>query len=187
MKSIKIHGRDYYPVAERLKEFREKHGHEFSIESQIIELSDDLVTIQASIKKDGVVISDGIAHKKSTWGGVHAKNHIEFCQTSAIGRALAYFGIGVTDDIASADEMQGADLPKAGYEQISLIESLLQKASIPDKDYEKISRELKDFGPDTASRCIKYLKDNQVTKKLNDELTDKLEQDDYRENKLKQN
>jgi len=176
MKAIQIHGKEYYTVAERLKEFRKRYEYTYSIETEIIGLSEDSVTIRAVIKTlEGVVISDGIAHKEKSWGGVNTKYMIEFCQTSAIGRALAYFGIGVVDDIASADEIGDVDNgPEASFAQISMIESLLNTANITEAESKKIDREYLNFSQDVAGKCISYLKENQANKSLDEQLTDKL-------------
>ena len=162
MKAIKLHGKDYYPVAERLKEFREKHPNH-SITTEIIECTEDSVIMRGVIKDEsGRVIADGIAQKRRDWGGVNTRHMVEFCQTAANGRALAYFGIGVTDEIASADEMSDVDSSgDASYSQVSMIEELLKTANIPEKHLKAIDAELVGMTKNRAGKCLEYLRENQ--------------------------
>ena len=41
-------------------------------------------------------------------GNINATSYVENCETSAVGRALGFLGIGATTSIASADEVQAA-------------------------------------------------------------------------------
>ena len=56
--------------------------------------------------ENGLIISDGYAYEKQSWGGVNTFKYIENCQTSAVGRAIGMLGIGIDTAIASADEME---------------------------------------------------------------------------------
>lgn len=50
----------------------------------------------------------GTAREVRTGGGVNSTSHVENAETSAIGRALGFLGIGATNAIASAEEVQNA-------------------------------------------------------------------------------
>ena len=182
MKPIDIHGKKYYPVAERVKEFYKQHT-TGRIETEIINITDDSVLVRAQVfttnNKDEfrlpVLRSTGHAYEEKSWGKINVRSMVENCETSAVGRALAFLNIGISDDIASAEEMQNVeDAPPASYVQTSMIESLLDRASIPDKHRKDIEAELPHFTLSRAGECIKYLKENQVEKSLNEQFDDKL-------------
>ena len=116
MKTMKIQGKDYVPVNERVLQLRKNYGDKdemFGIKTKVVEWDKENkeIIIQAWITdQTGRIIGSGIAHewqldKKSF---VNATSYVENCETSAIGRALAAFGIGIEDAYASADEVQGA-------------------------------------------------------------------------------
>ena len=172
--------KDYYPVVERVKEFRKKYP-DYCIDTNIIKQTDDSITIKAVIYKDpAIIVSSGIAHEKQSWSKLNEKSMVENCETSAVGRAMAFFSIGVGDDIASADEMQAIakdEVNDATHAQISMIESLLEATSIPEKHRKEIEVEFISYSAVRAAKCIEYLKENQVNQKLNEQLSEALKND----------
>ena len=107
MKTIDIKGKKYVQVNERLKWFRE-NVQGYGLLTEIISLDDAQCTIQAKIvDKDGFVVAMGTAHEerddKSSM--VNKTSYVENCETSAWGRALGNFGIGIDESIATADEV----------------------------------------------------------------------------------
>ena len=124
MKSIKIHGKDYVLVNSRIKEFRTNPKYEnYGLET--IKTLDDW--FESTDKKTGEIIqdnrvefkciitnesgkrmSDGDARELKSSSYINQTSHIENCQTSAIGRALGFLGIGIDTSIASADEVVNA-------------------------------------------------------------------------------
>ena len=102
-KTITIHGKEYMPVSERIKEAG----------ASLIELSTEvlqhepIVVIKASIR-----IKD--SKREATFTGISSanpakaiekSNPYEVAETSAVGRALGFAGYGIVEGIASADEM----------------------------------------------------------------------------------
>lgn len=105
MKTINIKGKDYIPVNERIKEFRAKHQN-YSLVSEIINLTEDSCIIKASIlDENGIVKATGFAQEDRTSSMVNKTSFVENCETSAWGRALGNFGIGIDVSIASAEEV----------------------------------------------------------------------------------
>ena len=104
---IKIHGKDYKTVAERVNEFRqtcEDHG----IETKILKMEGEDCIIQAFvIDPEGRTIATGIAHEVKGSSNINKTSHVENCETSAIGRALAAFGLAGSE-YASGDEVTTA-------------------------------------------------------------------------------
>lgn len=105
MESIKIQGKEYVMVNERLKAFRADHP-EYSLISEIVNLDNNSCIIKASILNDkGVVIATGHAQEDRDSTYINKTSFIENCETSAWGRALGNFGYGIDTSVASADEV----------------------------------------------------------------------------------
>lgn len=103
MKTINIKGKEYVPVVERVKE-----GHiqdtDISITTEIIETVDDRVSVKATITFKGKTFT---GHSQAVYGeGMMGNVALEVAETSAVGRALGFAGIGIDTGIASADEMR---------------------------------------------------------------------------------
>lgn len=108
MKTIKIHGKDYVMVNERVKAFRTEHKNG-SIDTDIHTLSGNMVVTKSIVKdKDGKLLGTGIAYEVLTEKGINSTSYIENCETSSVGRALAFAGYGIDTAIASSEEVQGA-------------------------------------------------------------------------------
>ena len=54
------------------------------------------------------VIATGLAEEEKGSTFINKTSYVENCETSAWGRALANFGIGLETSVASADEVQNA-------------------------------------------------------------------------------
>ena len=104
--TVKIHGKEYKTVALRIQEFREKHP-DFTIQTELVEANDTLVVMKATISMGPQVISTGYAEEVRTASKINRTSALENAETSAVGRALAFFGLGGSE-IASADEVANA-------------------------------------------------------------------------------
>lgn len=107
LKTMPIHQKDYVTVPEKVKGFRRicPMG---QITTEVICLDSDSVTMKATVTVDGLVISEGIAQESRNSNPINKTSYVENCQTSAIGRALAFMGIGIDGSISSADELLNA-------------------------------------------------------------------------------
>ena len=106
-KAIDIKGKKYVLVSDRVQYFNDTFTNG-SINTELVsEPSHDYIIIRATVKPDvesyrsftgysQAVIGDGMVNKTSA---------LENAETSAVGRALGFMGIGVIESIASADEM----------------------------------------------------------------------------------
>jgi len=115
LKTINIKGKEYVEVNERLKYFRENHP-EHSLITEIIQCTDEHCVIKAIIAHNERVIATGHAHEVKSASFINKTSYVEVCETSAWGRALANFGIGIDSQVASANEVVTAiaqtDIPK---------------------------------------------------------------------------
>lgn len=108
MKTVNIKGKEYVEVNERLKYFRANYPN-YSLESEIIELQNGVVTIKAIIRDENQrVIATGLAQEKESSSFINKTSFVENCETSAWGRALGNLGIGIDTSVATADEVQNA-------------------------------------------------------------------------------
>lgn len=115
---VKIHGKDYKTVAKRIEELRSESGDKYSIESEIL-CAADLVQVKTTIRntETGAVVATGHAEEERGSTNINKTSAIENAETSAVGRALAFFGKGGTE-IASADEVANAINQQAAKEAL---------------------------------------------------------------------
>ena len=116
---MNIKGKEYMLVNDRVKLFREKYP-DGDIRTEIVKLEDGLVVIKADIynnfvrfvndryESDFTHLASGIAYEKESSSFINKTSYIENCETSAVGRALGFLGIGIDTSIASAEEVQNA-------------------------------------------------------------------------------
>lgn len=103
-----IKGKDYVEVNKRVIAFRELEPNG-CIQTDIIALENGVVTIKATaIDGEGNVLATGYAQEKETSSFINKTSFIENCETSAVGRALGFCGIGIDASIASAEEVANA-------------------------------------------------------------------------------
>jgi len=104
---VKIRDKLYRTVALRIHLFREDHP-DWSLRTNILFESDDLVRMQCVVSdRLGHVIATGMAQERVAGSAINKTSHIENCETSCVGRALAFMGYG-GQEIASAQEMEQA-------------------------------------------------------------------------------
>ena len=98
-----IKGKPYANVAERVKGFWALYAHG-RIVTEIIEHDATSVTFRASCYDGDDLIATGTAREVKSNAGVNSTSFIENAETSAVGRALGFAGIGDVN-IASAEEV----------------------------------------------------------------------------------
>jgi len=105
---IQIHGKDYKTVAYRLSAFRDQHP-DWTIKTEIVGSDENTVTMRSSIFNGETLISTGHALEDKNLNRINSVSHVEVCETSAIGRALAFVhGDYLGSSVSSADELVGA-------------------------------------------------------------------------------
>lgn len=106
---INIRGKDYRTVAYRVNEFRTNKDYDgWCINTDIIQQSEVEVTMKSIVTdQNGIIRGTGIANEVKGGNSILKVSHIEVCETSSIGRALACIGIA-GEEYASADELVNA-------------------------------------------------------------------------------
>ena len=105
--SIKIHGKDYSTVADRISIARKTLGSSLDLQDTIIHQDKDRVIIQCEAYLDREHIGTGIAEEMRSSSFINKTSALENCQSSAWGRCLANIGF-VNSNIASAEEVSDA-------------------------------------------------------------------------------
>ena len=158
MKTVNIKGKEYVEVNERVKYFREKYEN-WAIETELISNDNAVCVIKAIIKNpEGVIKATGLAYEKENDKNsfVNATSYIENCETSAVGRALGFLGIGIDTSIASSNEVLnamnsqkqsvnvGVDFDKLKEKYSTMTTDELRKEYIEVKTYRGWSQKQKD-------------------------------------------
>lgn len=114
----KLHGKEYVDVNERVKYFRNEtlDFKGWAIETEWLllhhegKILDQVACMAKVYNEERELISTGTAYedKFNPKSMVNETSHVENCETSAIGRALGWLGIGIENSIASADEVENA-------------------------------------------------------------------------------
>lgn len=111
LKTVKVQGRDYVLVADRVLAFNEacENG---SITTELVSTPDaPVMVVKATITPDCSKPErkfTGYSQADKSQGNVNKTAALENCETSAVGRALGMMGIGIVESIASADEVNKA-------------------------------------------------------------------------------
>lgn len=112
IKTTDIKGKDYCDVPERVKAFRNIYPTGL-IDTTLVNMSGEIgsrvVMFKCEVYDDKLTkLSTGYAEEKENSTFINKTSFVENCETSAIGRALGFAGIGLTSSIASAEEVSNA-------------------------------------------------------------------------------
>jgi len=110
LKTISIKGKPYTTVAERIKYLSEEKE-DYNISSEYEYYPErKMWVVKARLAFDGGRFYDGLAQEVESddYKQVNHASALENAQTSAVGRACAMAGIGITDSMASVDEINKA-------------------------------------------------------------------------------
>lgn len=139
VKTVNISGKPYVTVAERSRFAHETFGENAMLGYEVtgrdvFSLGDrHFMTVYILINGKRYCGTSEIQLSNAKAGSADAKAPIECAETSAVGRALAFAGIGVVDDLASADEMVRAGVkpdvspaPRTPREAINILKGVAQ-------------------------------------------------------------
>ena len=112
---VNIHGREYETVALRVQKFKSAYPNH-ALTTDVLTRDEDCVVMKASIfNPEGRLIATGHAEEYRKASTINKTSALENAETSAIGRALAAFGLGGTE-FATADEVANAIIQQRGAE-----------------------------------------------------------------------
>lgn len=107
-KAIKIKGKDYIQVKDRLI-FLSENIERYSIETEKEYITDlKMFIIKATLTIDDKGVFTGYSQAVIGQGNINTTSSLENAETSAVGRACAMAGIGIIDSVASVEEMNKA-------------------------------------------------------------------------------
>lgn len=105
LKTIDVKGNAYVMVNERIKAFRNNYK-DYALISELVEISDTHCVMKASVlDPQGRTVATGYARETVSKSPINKFAFVENAETSAWGRALGNFGIGVDTAICSAEEL----------------------------------------------------------------------------------
>lgn len=113
---INIKGKQYAQVKDKVDAFR-KLFPGGGIATEVLQFG-EIVMVKATVTDDtGRVLGVGHAYEKEGSTQINRTSYLENCETSAVGRALAFCGIGIATSIASAEEVRNAQAQQDAIEQ----------------------------------------------------------------------
>jgi hypothetical protein len=112
LKTIDVQGKPYVTVNERLKYFRDQYP-KYSLRTNLVLVDETQALIKAEIRDEqDRIVAEGTAFETAGSSFINRTSHVENAETSAWGRALGNFGIGIDESVASAQEVANAVLNK---------------------------------------------------------------------------
>jgi hypothetical protein len=104
--AILIHGKQYYTVADRLKEAGKDL---ISVQTEVLQHEPSVVVKATIIVKNGSQLRTFTGTSFANINkAIEKTSPYEVAETSAVGRALGFAGYGIDEGIASAEEMSKA-------------------------------------------------------------------------------
>lgn len=112
-KAINLKGKQYVLVSDRVLYFNETYE-QGCIQTELESFEGGRFIVRARVFPEGMEGRCFTGYSQATMGGAGANKDaaLENAETSAVGRALAFMGIGVIESIASADEVRKATAPQ---------------------------------------------------------------------------
>ncbi len=175
-KAIKIKGKNYVLVSDRVRFLAENYEGKYSISTDYNFFEKQKMwVVKAILTIEGQVYM-GLAQEIINDGYINKTSALENAETSAVGRACAMAGIGVLDSIASVDEIKKAKTreifntqskksqsveyseKQMTAKQKSMISELAKKAGFQEEDIQKVLKTIKTA--DEADKKIKFLLNN---------------------------
>ena len=151
MNTIKIKGKDYVTVSERLKHLAENYQYAINTDYKYFE-ERKMWVVKASLlihKNGGVFEYTGLAQEieSNNYKEVNHTSALENAETSAVGRACAMAGIGIDGGIASADEVNKAinRVDEVGEEARLKLLAMLENTTYEERQKEQLAMRIEDI------------------------------------------
>ena len=135
---------DYVQVNERIEKFYEKYP-DGSIQTEIISNQNGEIIFKAYAFRDREDTRPATGHAMEREGStyINKTSHIENCETSAVGRALAMLGFEIKKSVASREEVANARIQqeelskKITKEQADVLLKVFENLNIAEGDVKK--------------------------------------------------
>ena len=135
---------DYVQVNERIEKFYEKYP-DGSIQTEIISNQNGEIIFKAYAFRDREDTRPATGHAMEREGStyINKTSHIENCETSAVGRALAMLGFEIKKSVASREEVANAKIQqeelskKITKEQADVLLKVFENLNIAEGDVKK--------------------------------------------------
>ena len=165
LKTIPIKGKDYVEVNKRVIAFR-KIFPEGSITTSVEAFANDTILVKAEVRDgNGKLLASGLAYEEKNSSTINRTSFTENAETSAVGRALGFLGIGIDTSIASYEEVSHAIeqqmISEENYVYLSELITAEKEQQIIEKHHLNSLRELDN---DTAIKYIEYFRKKGNTK-----------------------
>jgi len=141
LNAIKISGKPYVQVNDRVQGFRRLFPMGTIRTEMVVYIPDDYCVVKCEVFADDIVLlATGYAQETLDKNkNINRTSMLENAETSAVGRALGFVGIGSVDSIASADEVnkaivRGKELDQTIGEGLAadLVVDLMEAGQSPD-------------------------------------------------------
>ncbi len=150
IKPVDIKGKEYAEVAQRVMAFRKIEPNGKILTEMLFNENGTCIFKATIIDGNEKILAVGHACEREGVGNINKLSHIENCETSAVGRALGFCGIGSAGSIASAEEVQNATE--------TLDKNLLKEAAELKIELEKVAvylkKKVEDLTNDDLKSCI---------------------------------
>ena len=168
---------DYEPVATRLARWLEdvtKHHETPRVVTEMVYRGDDWCVFKAelhTVDQNGrdLLVATGWAEEHATERGVNQTSHVENCETSSVGRALANAGLAGSDPAKRASREEMTKVQRSGgqpqtYSKPSGIATAKQRQFIQDLvgKHKFVAALPDDLSFSDASRLIEALKSGKM-------------------------
>ena len=121
-----IKGKAYAEVNQRVKAFRMLYP-QGTIQTEMISCEGGICIFKATVSDCDLILATGTAYEKEGSTFINQTSYIENAETSAVGRALGFAGFGIDTSIASAEEVQNAQLNQKDYIDARMVKSLRER------------------------------------------------------------
>lgn len=148
MNTVKIKGKDYVPVHERIKWLNENY--EYNIETDYQYFAERRMwVVKAKLtiigaERDYIYTGHAQEIESDNYREVNHTSALENAETSAVGRACAMANIGIDTGIASADEVEKAikraeSVDEVGEENRMYLLTLLENTTYEERQKEQLA------------------------------------------------
>lgn len=172
MQTVKIKGKDYVPVHERIKFLNENY--EYNINSDYEYYAErKMWVVKATLTIHGTerdYVYTGLAQEieSDNYREVNHTSALENAETSAVGRACAMANIGIDTGIASADEVNKAinRVQEIDEEGRMYLLTLLENTTYEERQKEQLAVRISDIKTqDEYDKALANLQMNQIQDK----------------------